>query len=72
MVGDRLNTDILFGQAGGVSTLLVLTGIFFQMVLKFEFLLGVGITLESEITGLNASTIVPDYVTSSIGDFRSA
>ncbi|KAJ3909853.1 HAD-like domain-containing protein [Lentinula edodes] len=56
MVGDRLNTDILFGQAGGVSTLLVLTGI----------------TLESEITGPNASTIVPDYVTSSIGDFRSA
>ncbi|KAF8826852.1 hypothetical protein HHX47_DHR5001071 [Lentinula edodes] len=45
---------------------------FFQMVLKFEFLLGVGITLESEITGPNASTIVPDYVTSSIGDFRSA
>ncbi|EPQ50774.1 2-phosphoglycolate phosphatase [Gloeophyllum trabeum ATCC 11539] len=54
MVGDRLNTDILFGQAGGVSTLLVLTGI----------------THVEDITGPNASTIVPDYVTSSIGDLR--
>ncbi|EST09176.1 CRAL-TRIO domain protein [Kalmanozyma brasiliensis GHG001] len=27
MVGDRLNTDIEFGKAGGVATLLVLTGI---------------------------------------------
>jgi len=56
MVGDRLNTDILFGQAGGVSTLLVLTGI----------------TSESDITGTNASTIIPDFVTASIGDLRSA
>ncbi|KAF9262788.1 2-phosphoglycolate phosphatase [Marasmius fiardii PR-910] len=52
MVGDRLNTDILFGQAGGLATLLVLTGI----------------TLESEVTGPNPSPIVPDYFTSSIGD----
>ncbi|KAL0575796.1 hypothetical protein V5O48_006174 [Marasmius crinis-equi] len=52
MVGDRLNTDILFGQAGGVSTLLVLSGI----------------TLASEISGPNPSPIVPDYVTSSIAD----
>lgn len=28
MVGDRLNTDIEFGKAGGLATLLVLTGAF--------------------------------------------
>ncbi|KAF8915431.1 HAD-like domain-containing protein [Mucidula mucida] len=56
MVGDRLNTDILFGQNGGISTLLVLTGI----------------TQESEITGPNASKIVPDFVTQSVGDLRVA
>ncbi|KAI1792459.1 2-phosphoglycolate phosphatase [Ganoderma leucocontextum] len=55
MVGDRLNTDIEFGKAGGLSTLLVLTGI----------------TKENEITGPNASSIVPDYVTGSIGDLRA-
>ncbi|EGO01859.1 hypothetical protein SERLA73DRAFT_177404 [Serpula lacrymans var. lacrymans S7.3] len=56
MVGDRLNTDILFGQAGGLSTLLVLTGI----------------TSEKDITGPNASSIVPDFVTQSLGDLRAA
>ncbi|KAG6832870.1 hypothetical protein H0H87_012803 [Tephrocybe sp. NHM501043] len=56
MVGDRLNTDILFGKSGGLATLLVLSGI----------------TQESEITGPEASPIVPDYVTSSIGDLRAA
>jgi len=52
MVGDRLNTDILFGQNGGLATLLVLTGI----------------TSEADITGPNASPIVPDFVTNSIVD----
>ena len=26
IIGDRLNADILFGQGGGLATLLVLTG----------------------------------------------
>ncbi|CAK5279426.1 unnamed protein product [Mycena citricolor] len=56
MVGDRLNTDILFGQGGGLATLLVLSGI----------------TTEAEISGPNPSPTVPDYVTSSIGDLRAA
>ncbi|KAF9045284.1 p-nitrophenyl phosphatase [Panaeolus papilionaceus] len=54
MVGDRLNTDILFGQNGGLKTLLVLTGI----------------TSEEEVFGPKPSSIVPDFVTSTLGDFR--
>ncbi|KIM41240.1 hypothetical protein M413DRAFT_445277 [Hebeloma cylindrosporum] len=54
MVGDRLNTDILFGKNGGLTTLLVFTGI----------------TSEDEITGPNPSPIVPDFVTQALGDFR--
>lgn len=54
MVGDRLNTDILFGINGGLATLLVMTGI----------------TTETDITGPDASSIVPKFITESIGDFR--
>jgi 4-nitrophenyl phosphatase len=71
MIGDRLNTDILFGQNGGLSTLLVLTGTLF---ISFSHLTNKhnlpGITTEAEITGPNASSIVPDFVTQSIGDLR--
>jgi len=56
MIGDRLSTDIQFGKAGGLTTLLVLTGI----------------TSEENLTGPNPSTIIPDYVTASIGDLRAA
>jgi len=52
MIGDRLDTDILFGKNGGVSTLLVLTGV----------------TKEVDISGANASPVVPDYVLQSLGD----
>ena len=31
-----------------------------------------GITSEENLTGLNASTIIPDYVTTSIGDLHAA
>jgi len=55
MIGDRLNTDIAFGQSGGLSTLLVLTGI----------------TSEAEVYGPHPDPVVPDYVTNSLGDLRA-
>jgi 4-nitrophenyl phosphatase len=73
MVGDRLNTDIMFGQQGGLATLLVLTGK--QNAHSHVQLLSImweGITSEADITRPNPSTTIPDYVTSSIGDLRAA
>jgi 4-nitrophenyl phosphatase len=55
MIGDRLNTDIAFGQAGGLATLLVLTGV----------------TKEKEVFGSSPDPVIPDYVTGSIGDLRA-
>lgn len=74
MVGDRLNTDIEFGKAGGLATLLVLTGACLAPRVRtsnspaFVF---AGITKESELSGPNASPTVPDFVTKSIGDLRA-
>ena len=76
MVGDRLNTDILFGKNGNLSTLLVLTGerSFWRWILLSPLIycwVYAGITHEEDISGPNASPIVPDFVTNSIGDLRA-
>lgn len=71
MVGDRLNTDILFGQNGGLTTLLVFTGSSYPKVNDLRSnSLRLGITSEEEITGPNPSPIVPDFITQALGDFR--
>lgn len=75
MVGDRLNTDIEFGKAGGLATLLVLSGVYLSSASWPAFVLTIlvlGITSEEELTGPNPSPTVPDYVTESLGDLRVA
>ena len=71
MVGDRLDTDILFGKHGNVSTLLVLTGssIFSSLCMCYNE--SSGVTAESEITGPDASPIIPDFVIKSLGDLEA-
>lgn len=76
MVGDRLNTDILFGKGGGLATLLVLTGAGISLSPDRLFkrspdLMSSGITSEENLTEPDQS-IIPDYVTTSIGDLRAA
>ena len=78
MVGDRLNTDIEFGLAGGLATLLVLTG---KLIALFDFRMETrvmtdrsfasGITKESEIWGPSPSKTVPKFVIGSLGDLRA-
>lgn len=72
MIGDRLNTDIQFGQNGGLATLLVLTGTSCTMDGPRNNVDGPrsGVTLESDIIGPSASSVVPDFVTQSLGDLR--
>lgn len=51
MVGDRLNTDIAFGKAGGLGTLLVLTGI----------------TKESQLDAASNPVAVPEFYIDKLG-----
>lgn len=83
MVGDRLDTDILFGQNGGCKTLLVLSGLIreenlfsfkgicFKIchpILSFNRVLGV--TSLSMLQDPNNST-QPDFYANKISDFLS-
>lgn len=58
MIGDRCNTDILFGSRWGFTTLLVLTGV----------------TSQSDLEKLKQSDrqeerdLIPDYYINSLGD----
>jgi 4-nitrophenyl phosphatase len=74
MVGDRLNTDIAFGQAGGLATLLVLTGEPLPFRYVYVLTANAGITQEAEVYGPEGERdpVVPDYVTDALGDLRAA
>ncbi len=52
MVGDRLSTDIRFGLDGGISTLLVMTGV----------------TSERDLKDPTNASLLPHYYTSSLAD----
>lgn len=57
MVGDRLDTDIMFGNGGGISTALVLTGV----------------SEMSDVIGLEAGgDKTPTYLLEKLGDLLPA
>ena len=62
MVGDRLETDMLFGSNCGLETMLTLTGIS-QMEEAEEY---------SKSEQSNEQSFVPDYVVDTIADFLPA
>lgn len=72
MVGDRLDTDILFGRENGLGTLLVHSGerssFFFAGCEKVLNVGGVGVTTEEDLRPEADPLVLPDYVIDSLGD----
>lgn len=72
MIGDRLNTDILFGVNGGIDTLLVLTGelkhtvLFARIYADPPSASGINQKADYEVENPIA---VPTYVVDSLGSF---
>lgn len=73
MIGDNLETDILFGINSNITTLLVMTGTLHPphsvpgSPLIFSCV--VGVTNECHLSGEGKSETVPDYIVASMGDF---
>ena len=61
MIGDRLSTDIAFGVQGGLSTILVYSGVTTKEEIN-------QLLASNEDGGMNASTFLPDFVVDSIQD----
>lgn len=71
MCGDRLETDILFGKRGGISTLLVLTGTHTRLIsppAADRLQSGTGSSTLEDVD-LLPSEERPDYIAPCIGDF---
>jgi hypothetical protein len=85
MIGDRLETDVLFGKNGGISTLLVLTGMS-GLIPPFEpsslskypvyqntksHDIKTGSSIIEDLDGLPEDQ-APDYVANCVGEFLKA